>query len=157
MIRHLKTPKIAEFFLKMLSFHQQIWVLPTSSYRFVCGLKAVKNCSGVYYRSTKQCFNVRVRSAQPIQSPADIIPQSKSGRVVYLAFSTYKSSQNLYFVEKNSLQNRQSCACFQLGIKICLSTPRTLVLKSDGELFWFPENKATSRYFACSLKEITVL
>ena len=25
------------------------------------------------------------------------------------------------------------------------------------ELFWFPENKATSRFFACSLKEITVL
>ena len=88
---------------------------------------------------------------------AFIIPQSKSGRVVYLAFSTYKSSQNLYFVEKNSLQNRRNCACFQLGIKICLSTPRTLLLKSGIELFWFPENKATSRCFACSLKEITVL
>ena len=77
--------------------------------------------------------------------------------VTLLTVSAYKSSQNLYFIEKNSLQNRCSCACFQLGIKICLSTPRTLVLKSDGELFWFPENKATSRCFACSLKEITVL
>ena len=66
---------------------------------------------------------------------AFIIPQSKSGRVAYLAFSTYKSSQNLYFVEKNSLQNMRSCACFQLGVKICLSTPRTLFLKTASSYF----------------------
>ena len=107
--------------------------------------------------SLAKWFNKRFLAAKLNNMIIAFILQSKSGRVVYLAFSTYKSSQNLYFVEKNSLQNRQSCACFQLGIKICLSTPRTLVLKSDGELFWFPENKATSRCFACSLKEITVL
>ena len=41
--------------------------------------------------------------------------------VTLLTFSTYKSSQNLYFIEKNSLQNRRSRICFQLGIKIFLS------------------------------------
>ena len=49
------------------------------------------------------------------------------------------------------------CACFQLGIKICLSTQPTLFLRSSGDLFLFPESKAASRRFACSLKEITVL
>ena len=52
---------------------------------------------------------------------ADIIPQSQSVKVIQLTFSTYELSQNLYFIEKNSLQNRCSCACFQLGIKICLN------------------------------------
>ena len=82
--------------------------------------------------------------------------------VTLLTVSAYKSSQNLYFIEKNSLQNRCSCACFQLGIKICLSTPQDAqvvnqVFKIGGELFWFPKDEAASRYFACSLKEITVL
>ena len=60
--------------------------------------------------------------------------------VISLTFSTHELLQNLYFIEKNSLQNRQSCACFQLGIKICLSTPQDAqvvnqVFKIGGELF----------------------
>ena len=97
-----------------------------------------------------------------LAAPADIIPCGhyttvSIPKLLRLTSSSSESSQNLYFAEKYSLQNRRSCACFQLGVKICLSTPRTLLLKSGVELFWFPENKATSRCFACSLKEITVL
>ena len=82
--------------------------------------------------------------------------------VTLLTVPAYKSSQNLYFIEKNSLRNRRSRACFQSGIKICLSTPQDAqvvnqVFKIGGELFWFPEDEAASRCFACSLKEITVL
>ena len=38
-----------------------------------------------------------------------------------------------------------------------LRKPCSEFFKSGGELFWFPESKAASRRFACSLKEITVL
>ena len=76
--------------------------------------------------------------------------------VTLLTVSAYKSSQNLYFIEKNSLRNRWSREWFQFGIKICLSLPRVMRPKGS-ELFWFPESKAASRRFACSLKEITVL
>ena len=92
----------------------------------------------IYYnahQSVKRRFNVRFIAATPNNMIIAFILQSKSGGVVYLAFSTYKSSQNLYFVEKNSLQNMRSCACFQLGVKICLSTPRTLFLKTASSYF----------------------
>ena len=44
-IRHLKPPKIREFFLEMLAFQQYIYILPTSGHPFTYSLMVSNNYS----------------------------------------------------------------------------------------------------------------
>ena len=149
----------------MLYFTRLLRDSTTLLYFYGC-LRSQRDCNVVKYYGFLKILKHWVISLHTsysfLAAPADIIPCGHYTSVsipnlLRLTSSSSESSQNLYFAEKYSLQNRRSCACFQQGIKICLSPPQTLLLKSGGEFFWFPENKAASRRFACSLKEIIVL